>query len=62
MKKILVTLLLFAQLHYSFAQSQHNIPKGDIKGPFVWKSKIYPGTERDYWIYVPQQYDATKPA
>jgi len=26
------------------------------------KSKIFPGTTRDYWIYVPRQYDPAKPA
>ena len=25
-------------------------------------SKIFPGTTRDYWIYVPAQYDGSKPA
>jgi enterochelin esterase family protein len=25
-------------------------------------SKIYPGTERDWWIYVPAQYDGKTPA
>ncbi|MDA7881875.1 alpha/beta hydrolase-fold protein, partial [Akkermansiaceae bacterium] len=25
-------------------------------------SKIFPGTRRDYWIYVPAEYDASKPA
>ncbi|MCA9215221.1 MAG: SMP-30/gluconolactonase/LRE family protein [Planctomycetales bacterium] len=44
------------------SQVQPGVPQGDIKGPFSWKSKIFPGTERDYWIYVPQQYDAAKPA
>src|SRR4051794_10918942 len=28
-----------------------------------WKSTgIYPGVERDYWVYVPQQYNAARPA
>src|SRR2546425_2776311 len=27
-----------------------------------WTSKIFPGTVRDYWVYVPKQYDASKPA
>lgn len=27
-----------------------------------WKSAIFPGTERDYWVYVPAQYDGKKPA
>lgn len=38
------------------------IPKGDIQGPFIWKSNIYPGTERNYWIYVPKQYDPARAA
>ncbi|MDQ8190886.1 SMP-30/gluconolactonase/LRE family protein [Roseibacillus persicicus] len=25
-------------------------------------SQIFPGTQRDYWVYVPEQYDATQPA
>lgn len=39
-----------------------NFPSGTIKGPYVWKSRIYPGTERNYWIYVPAQYSAARPA
>ena len=27
-----------------------------------WKSKIFEGTIRDYWVYVPKQYDPAKPA
>jgi sugar lactone lactonase YvrE/enterochelin esterase-like enzyme len=26
------------------------------------KSKVFPDTVRDYWVYVPKQYDASKPA
>lgn len=26
------------------------------------KSRIFPGTHRDYWVYVPEQYDPAKPA
>src|SRR5271165_2755529 len=37
-------------------------PNGEVL-PFVFhRSEIFPGTVRDYWIYVPRQYDATKPA
>ncbi|MDT0648054.1 alpha/beta hydrolase-fold protein [Zunongwangia sp. F260] len=60
--------LIFCCLFFLFpilictSQSQQDIPKGEIKGPYIWKSKIYPGTEREYWIYVPQQYDQNKPA
>lgn len=57
-KFLLPTLLLLAWFHGGAQQPSSS----DIRGPFVWKSKIYPGTERNYWIYVPKQYDATKPA
>ena len=41
---------------------QAGVPVGTVE-KFSWKeSKIYPGTERDYWVYVPKQYDAAKPA
>ncbi|MFV0441986.1 MAG: SMP-30/gluconolactonase/LRE family protein [Planctomycetaceae bacterium] len=43
-------------------QPQTGVPQGEIQGPFQWKSKIFPGTVRDYWLYVPKQYDAAKPA
>ncbi|MFT4556498.1 MAG: gluconolactonase, partial [Planctomycetaceae bacterium] len=41
---------------------QDGVPKGEIKGPFEWRSEIFPGTVRQYAIYVPAQYDAAKPA
>ncbi len=41
---------------------QPGVPAGEVKGPFSWQSRIYPGTARDYWIYVPAQYDGSKPA
>lgn len=37
------------------------IPKGKVI-KFTWKSEIFPGTVRDYWVYVPAQYDNKKPA
>ncbi len=41
---------------------QPNVPKGElIKFDFA-SSKIFPGTTREVTIYVPRQYDATKPA
>ena len=58
-KKFTIALFLFTFWLSGIAQ---NIPTGDIKGPFLWKSKIYAGTERNYWIYVPKQYDSAKPA
>jgi enterochelin esterase family protein len=41
---------------------QDGVPRGFvIQDKWVSKS-VFPGTERDYWIYVPAQYDAKKPA
>lgn len=62
---LLVSHSLFAADDYKLgpdSMPQEGVPQGEIiKGEFVSKT-IYPGTVRDYWIYVPQQYDASKPA
>lgn len=38
------------------------VPRGDVTKYTFSNSKIFPGTVRDYWIYVPKQYDPAKPA
>ncbi|MFM7148560.1 MAG: alpha/beta hydrolase [Gemmataceae bacterium] len=38
------------------------MPQGKVIQMPTWKSKVFAGTERDWWIYVPAQYDAAKPA
>jgi enterochelin esterase family protein len=38
------------------------VPKGRVEQRTWNNSKIFPGTERDWFIYVPAQYDAKKPA
>lgn len=44
------------------SKPKEGVPKGTLE-KFVWKSEhIYPGTTRNYWIYVPKQYDPAKPA
>ena len=44
------------------SQPQAGVPAGTVE-KFAFKaSKVYPGTERDYWVYVPKQYNAAKPA
>lgn len=41
---------------------QEGVPKGKLT-KHVWDtSEIYPGTTRDYWVYVPVQYESSKPA
>lgn len=44
------------------SQRHEGVPTGKIEGPFKWRSEIYPGTDRDYWLYIPAQYDAQKSA
>ena len=44
------------------SQVKEGVPQGKVEGPFVWKSDIFPDTIREYSIYVPAQYDASKPA
>jgi len=41
---------------------KEGVPKGKVEGPFVWESKIFEGTKREYYLYVPAQYDPAKPA
>jgi enterochelin esterase-like enzyme len=43
--------------HGPDSQSQDGIPKGSVT-KFTWdQSSVFPGTIRDYWVYVPAQYD-----
>jgi enterochelin esterase family protein len=40
-----------------------DVPKGTVTQMPAWtESKVYPGTTRDWWIYVPAQYKAETPA
>ncbi len=44
------------------SQVQPGTPTGEvIKGEFD-QSKVYPGTWREYWVYIPKQLDRAKPA
>ena len=38
------------------------VPKGKVIGPLTLPSNVFTNTTRHYWIYVPAQYDRTKPA
>ena len=61
----LVALRVPAADDYKFGADslpQPGTPVGTLE-KFTFKaSKIFPGTERDYWVYVPKQYDPSKPA
>jgi enterochelin esterase-like enzyme len=41
---------------------QAGVPKGTLKQMPPWESRIFAGTKRDWWVYVPAQYDGTTPA
>jgi len=38
------------------------VPQGRVIGPLTLGSEVFPNTTRNYWIYVPAQYDASNPA
>ena len=74
MKKILLVALLLLQ-RILFAQSplenyfidsasvEHKgVPKGEVMKFTFNNSKIFPGTWREYWVYVPAQYNPQIPA
>lgn len=46
----------------SASLEQAGVPKGEILKRTFQDSKRFPGTRRDYWIYVPAQYRPNKPA
>lgn len=42
---------------------QHpGVPQGKVVGPLTLASNVFPNTTRNYWVYIPAQYDAAKPA
>jgi enterochelin esterase family protein len=43
------------------AERQPGVPEGRVT-KHTWQSKIFAGTTRDYWVYVPAQYDGKTPA
>ena len=43
------------------SQVQDGVPQGTVEQRHHVSEQIYPGAERDYWVYVPAQYDAEKP-
>ncbi|HVJ67801.1 MAG TPA: SMP-30/gluconolactonase/LRE family protein [Caulifigura sp.] len=47
------------------AVKKPGVPEGKIEGPFKYvcsRAQTFPGTTRDYWVYVPAAYDKSKPA
>src|ERR1017187_7078262 len=61
---LLVPAALCAQPYVLGPDSQvkPGVPKGNV-AKYSWNtSAVFPGTTRDYWVYVPAQYDGSKPA
>ena len=65
---LLLSTILFAQQpqeNYpedSASMLKPGVPRGEIIKFKFDQSKIFPGTSRDCWVYVPAQYDPAKPA
>ena len=49
------------KLGHDSLERHEGVPKGRVE-KFAWTSKIFPGTERDCWVYIPAQYDGKTPA
>src|SRR4029450_9629862 len=69
MRNILFSVMLFFVLVQSQeytpgpdSKPQEGVPKGEVMKFTFDKSKIFPGTRREYWVYVPAQYTPDKPA
>ena len=43
------------------SQRRPGVPTGVVTA-YRWTSRIFPGTTRDYWVYVPAQYKPSTPA
>ena len=65
---LLLQMVAYAQaptINYSVdsASVEHTgIPKGEVLKFVFENSKFFPGTWREYWVYVPAQYQTDKPA
>src|SRR5438128_79324 len=64
---ICVVLATFSQAQQDYppgpdSTPQPGVPKGEVLKFSFERSQIFPGTVRDYWVYVPAQYTPDKPA
>ena len=67
---LISNLLLFvaplsAQDNYKLGPDsmvQDKVPQGSVTQHKWTSKKVFPGTVRDYWIYVPKQYNGRTPA
>ncbi len=64
---LLLQLSAISQTQLSYTEDpasteQPGVPKGEILKFSFSSSKIFPGTTRDYWVYIPRQYQPGQPA
>lgn len=57
-----LALSLLAVAVLATATTAQDIPVGEVIKTTFADSKIFPGTTRDVWVYVPKQYDGKTPA
>jgi gluconolactonase len=62
MRRTLSRCLALAMLATPAALRADDAPKGEVTKYTFENSKVFPGTVRDYWVYVPKQYDGKTPA
>ena len=76
MKRLIILLGIALSLGNAIAQQAYNVRspydpatqkmaeemQGEVMKFILSDSQLYPGTQREVLVYVPQQYDATKPA
>lgn len=63
----LLVLATFAQAADDYelgpdSMEQDRVPRGTVTKSTWTSEKVYPGTVRDMWVYVPAQYDGKQPA
>ena len=58
----IITAFMLALLPTDLKAQNAEVPKGEVTKYSFENSRIFPGTYRDYWVYVPKQYDPAKPA
>jgi enterochelin esterase-like enzyme len=66
---IFANVALIANLHAATeyklgpdSEKQEGVPEGEVTKYSFTTSTVFPGTTRDYWVYVPKQYDGNTPA
>lgn len=63
----LISFSLYSQVPEEYpvhpdAKVKEGVPKGEILKFIFENSKFFPGTWREYWVYVPAQYTPSQPA